>query len=453
MLDSIQPPQNYPPQIKRRRVWPWLFLLLPALTLVLVGTRLSTLAKKVLDTSSSPLAVFGKLFISQDKPLAGEQDSEHEVRILLLGIGGEGHEGPLLTDTMLLLTVKFPKKSNEESKIGLVSIPRDLNVYIPGQDFRKINSAYAYGGASLARETAERLIGEKIPYYAVIDFQGFERVIDDLGGITINVEQTFTDREFPDEHLGFLPPITFEKGLQKMNGQRALQYVRSRHGDNGQNSDFARSRRQEQVLEAIWDKSKDLRVVANPGLLNRVLSGLADNFHTNLEPSELKRLYSLAKNLKKQNIVSLAIDQDSGLVCSEILPETGAYILIPCRGLANYDAIRELLKNQFTAGALAAEHPVIEIQNATQLEGLSQRTQSYLALAGLQLLTGNFRGAAVYNETVLYDNTQGRKPETLAYLKAKLAPLVAGGVFPFPTQSQAADFVIVVARDLVPKLP
>lgn len=458
MLDGIQPPKNYPtdyfhpalpPQKPktRRRVIIFILTLL-AVSIILVGGRAISLAKKVFDKSTNPIAAFGRLLMSGDKPLQGEE--EGEIRILLMGMGGEGHEGPNLTDTMILATLR-PARDGRESKLNLVSIPRDFNAYIPGQDFRKINSAYAYGelakagaGARLASQTVERIVGESIPYYAVIDFKGFEKVIDDLGGITVNVNPGFTDSQFPDEKLGFLPPVVFEAGEQKMDGARALQYVRSRHGTNGQNSDFARSHRQQQVLEAIWDKSNDFRVVTNLGLLNRVLGSLADNFHTNLEPYEIKRLYGLAKDIKKENVTSLSIDQDSGLVCSEIAPETGAYILLPCHGLTNYEAIREVLKNQFLTGGLAAEHPSIEIQNASTVEALGKRIQDLLNLPGITFTLGNFRGQAVYNETIIYDNTKGVKKETLNYLKEKLGARVAGGIFPFPTAEKDPDFVIVV---------
>ncbi len=457
MLDGIQPrkhEESVPPpetKTKRRRLWPYVFILIFIAAAVLVSARVVALAGKILDKSENPFASIGKLFLGQDKPLAGEETGE--IRILLLGIGGEGHEGPLLTDTMLLATIRLPRDSGQGIKIGLVSIPRDLNVLTDAQEYRKINSAYAYEGGEGARRAAGRIFGETIPYYAVIDFQGFEQAIDDLGGISINVETGFTDRQYPDENLGFLPPITFEEGAQKMDGQRALQYVRSRHGDNGQGSDFARSKRQQQVLAAIWDKSNDFRVVANPGLLNRVLSRLANNFRTNLEPHEIKRLYSMTKELKKENILSLSIDEASGLVCSQLVPETGAYVLLPCQGLENYDAIRELVRNLFLTGGMVAEQPLIEIQNATAIPALGKSVQDYLALSGVRFQIGNFRGAAVYNETVLYDNTKGAKPASLNYLKEKLGSRVAGGIFPFPTQNKNPDFVIVVAADIQSKLP
>jgi polyisoprenyl-teichoic acid--peptidoglycan teichoic acid transferase len=134
----------------------------------------------------------------------------------------------------------------------------------------KVNTAYHYGeekkkggGLILARATAEDVIGMPIYYGFLIDFQGFKTVIDTLGGVDVNVSQTFTDTQYPapgKEHDScpgdptnacVYETIHFDAGMQLMNGDRALIYVRSRHADGAEGSDFARSRRQQEVLLAL----------------------------------------------------------------------------------------------------------------------------------------------------------------------------------------------------------
>lgn len=444
MLDSINPPKK-----TRFRFWFALVMFGLLAAGIFIGTKLVLVAQRVLEGGGVRTSL-KQFFLAQDTPLAGE--AEEEIRILLLGIAGEGHDGGTLTDTMILATIKVPK-NGEDTKVGLVSIPRDLVVNIPGYDFRKINSAYAYGGAKLARESAEELLGFSIPYYAVVDFDGFKQIINDLGGVEISVEEGFTDSLYPDEKGGYLPPIIFETGRQHMEGERALQFVRSRHGSGNEGTDFARSKRQQLVLRAVKDKLAGMRVLANLGLLGRLLDEFSKHLRTNLAPHELKRIYDLVRNIGKQDIRALAINHEGALVCDQIAEDTGAYLLVPCAGLGQYTAIRNLVKNQFLVSDISEESPVIEIQNAAHIDLLAQRVQQFLNLPYLKISIGNFRAAAAFDQTTIYDNTGGGKKRSLSYLQKKLGAAIARSPFPFPTTAKSADFVIILAPDMAAKLP
>ncbi len=415
-----------------------------------VGARLLTLGSKIFEGKKFS---FGRLFLSADKLLAGEK--EGEIKILLLGVPGSHHDGSNLTDTMILATIKPPKTDDDQIEVSLFSIPRDLAVNIPGYGVKKINSAYAFGesgdkkqGPDLAVRTVESFLSTTVPYYAVVDFQGFKQAVDHVGGIDINVETGFTDAEFPDDKTGYLPALTFVPGGQTMDGTRALQYVRSRHGNNNQGSDFSRARRQQQVLKALKDKVLDLKTIANLTLLNNLLSDFADHFHTNLEPTELRRLYNLTKDVEEKNILSQTLDGESGLICDYIAPEDGQYLLIPCAGFEDFQAIRKFWKNQFLSARLAQENPKIEIQNAAKSQALAGYTASLLAMPRLQITTGNFPGETNYVESVIYDNTGGQKPNTLSYLQNTLGIKTAVGPYPFQNLTAGgADFVIIVTED------
>lgn len=464
MLDSIKPRKNWQ-QVRHQTVWEkprsWLRLGLAALMLlflvvgIFAGIKVVTLAEKIIEGGSGRFS-FGDLFMGADRELRGETDGV--IRVLLLGIGGEGHDGPNLTDTIILATIELPEKKTDQAKIGLVSIPRDLLADIPGQGFRKINSAHALGqlggkndGAMLVRQTVEKILDTPVPYYGLVDFKGFERIVDDLGGLDIQVDRGFTDSLFPDDRTaGYLPPVSFEPGRQHMDGRRALQFVRSRHGGNGEGTDFARSRRQAKVLNELKEKIQNLNFVTNLGLVNRLLDDLSDHLRTNLQPYEIKRLYDLVKDVKSQHISSLAIDLESGLVCSQIEEVTQAYILLPCAGLGKYEAVRQYVNNQFAANTLSTEQASVEIQNASKIDLLGQQLKSRLApgLASSQINVANFQGDAVYQESVIYDNTRGVKPATLQYLQTSLGVRTAQSPFPFPTSATRPDFVIIVASDL-----
>ncbi|MFH1286415.1 MAG: LCP family protein [Candidatus Magasanikbacteria bacterium] len=196
-----------------------------------------------------------KHFIFQ-KEVDLEGQEEDRINILILGMGGPGHDGPYLTDTIIIASVK---PSN--GQIAMISIPRDLGVNIPKYGWRKINSANALGevnkpnwGAAYTTELIENTFDIDIHYYARVDFKAFEEIIDEVGGITVNVDRSFVDREYPAAADKY-QVVSFTKGEQKMEGNDALKYARSRHGNNGEGSDFARARRQQKVLLAPKGKS------------------------------------------------------------------------------------------------------------------------------------------------------------------------------------------------------
>lgn len=455
MLDSAtagssgRPNSNTPrPKISKLKILLWLIVLIILAGGIFLGARAWGLVKKILDEKGSAVFSFRQLFLGGDRTLKHEENGE--VRFLLMGIGGENHDGGTLTDTMILATLRLPRTKNDLPKVGLISIPRDLAADIAGYGIRKINSAYAYGGAELAVKTVEDALNVKIPYYGVVDFAGFKKAIDDLGGMEIFVETGFTDSQFPDEKGGYLEPLAFEPGLQKMDGTRALQYVRSRHGNNNQGTDFARSRRQQELLKALKNKILSRESLKNFGALNRALESLAEHLHTNLEPHEFLRLYGLAKDIENERIYSLSLNHEGGILCDQIDEETKAYLLVPCLGPGDFSAIRSLVQNQFLIAPLGREQAVIEIQNASGDNTLALRAEKLLKSPGVTLLHGAFRAEAQYQETVIYDNTRDQKPQTLNYLKTRLPQArVAQSPFPFPVSNPVPpDFVIILASSL-----
>ena len=430
-------------------------VLLLALFPIIYGSRIVASLGKIFNGKSpfSFIISFGQLLTSDSRHLQGEETGE--VNLLLLGIGGEGHEGALLTDTMMLATIRKPQHDGEQVELSLLSIPRDLIVPLPaGLGLRKINSAYAYGelggkglGAKWATEAAEGITGISIPYYALVDFSGFKKAIDDLGGIDVSVERTFTDSEYPDYQHGYLPTIKFVQGLQHMDGERALQFARSRHGTNGEGSDFARSRRQAKILAGMKERILKLNVATNLSTITKLLENFADHFRTNLEPWEMKRVYDLTRSVPQANILSLALDPTTGLLCNDIDAATAAYILTRCPNVSEADVYR-FVADKFTYAKLLKEAPRLQIQNSTKLNGLAQRVSDGLATYYMETSVGNYPGGGILTETILYDLAGGIKPETLKYLQEKLSPLTRSD-YPYPDQlpQPRPDFVVVLGTD------
>lgn len=383
--------------------------------------------------------------LSSDKLLAGETDDR--INILLLGMGGKGHPGPYLTDTMILVSIK-----PSQNKISMMSIPRDLSVPIPGYGWRRINEANSFGevknaeGAEFASEVVTKIFNQPIHYYVRVDFSGFEKLIDELGGININVDNDFVDTQFPTEDLGY-QTVAFKQGEQKMDGQTALNYARSRHGNNGESSDFARSKRQQKVLASIKDKALSFTTFMSFRKITALFNMYKENISTNLQPWELYKFYKLAKNFDNKDITNLVInDAPGGLLFASNI--NGAYLLLPKD--MSFKQLQNAAQNVFDT-PIAAKTPEIikvEIQNGTKIEGLAYRTSVKLKEQGYKITKIANADKQDYNKTLIFDLTNGRKSELLNTLKSNLqADILTQKPDWLDTAGKEADFIIILGQD------
>jgi LCP family protein required for cell wall assembly len=332
--------------------------------------------------------------------------SRERVNILLLGTDRRsGEVGPSRTDTMIVVTVDPQNKT-----AAMLSIPRDLWVPIPGHSENRINTAhflgdrdkYPGGGPALAKKTVQYTLGVPIHYYVRVNFEGFERAIDLIGGIVIDVKEPILDTKFPDDNYGFIT-VDIPAGIQRMDGKTALQYARSRHGS----TDFARARRQQEVIKAVRDKilSLDIPLTRIPEMLRVV----GDSVQTDLSLSEMYTLAKLARDIPMEQISSAVIDES--MTTPQTTPD-GAQVLIP-----NRDRIRELVNELFggptptgTASLsekelLAQESAKVEVQNGTLTPGLAQRTADLLKGLGYDVPSFSNADRSDYALTVIIDYT------------------------------------------------
>lgn len=362
---------------------------------------------------------------STTQDLAGEDDDR--INFLFLGIGGAGHDGPELTDTMI-----FASARPSDQRIGLLSIPRDLTIPIPGYGWRKVNHVNAFAenqktgsGPEFASRVIGDLLDQDVHYYVKVDFDGFAEVVDALGGVDVYVERAFDDASYPIGD-GTVETIHFDAGWQKMDGATALKFVRSRHGTNGEGSDFARSHRQQQILLAVRDKALRASTLLNPAKLNRLLTALRAHIKTNLDAWEIIRLSDLMRGLSSDRMALHVLDTspDSPLYATTV---NGAYVLLPKRD--DWKPIQDLADQVFeaspvlttTAGSVPARPSVtLEIQNGTAVTGLAAQTAQLLESQGFRVLSVSNAPQQTYTKTVIYDRTRGAYPEELERLKQTL---------------------------------
>lgn len=385
-----------------------------------------------------------KVLIFHESLLRGEISDR--INILFLGMGGSEHEGPYLTDSIIL--VSFKPSSNQ---LALFSLPRDLWVPIPGYGWQKINAANALGeakekdGCQLASLVVSEILDLPIHYFFRIDFNGFKEIINTLGGIEIYVEKSFTDSLYPGKNFTYRT-ISFEKGWQVMNGERALEFVRSRHGTNGEDSDFARMKRQQKVIFAIKEKIQKIKIIEEPKKAWILFNLLGKYFKTNLNFDEMIKLGKLLKNVQEDKIIKKTIEiNDNSPIYAEIY--NGAYILKTKTG--DFKELAKMAKDIFNKNdgfkeQTSLEKPKIIILNGTFITGLANSKAENLSYDFEITEIGNAEKRG-YQETVIYDLTGGTKNNYLETLKKRLAGKVIKEI-PLNFQEKNVDFVVILGE-------
>src|SRR3989344_205234 len=315
------------------------------------------------------LPILYELFFKQEITL---KKTNERVNILLLGIGGGKHDGPNLTDTIIFASIDPKKKT-----VSLVSIPRDF--WVP--DFNaKINTAYALGenkqkggGLLLTKAIVEKILGQNVDYALRVDFTGFVRAVDMIGGLNVTVDRNLDDYEYPidgkeTDTCGFeqeefekrataasqldafpcrYEHLYFEKGLQHMDGETALRFVRSRHATGAEGTDFARSQRQEKIIQAFKDKVFSAGTFLNPIRVVSLYDIFKDSIDTDIKQEEYDDFIKLARKMENAQVHSAVLDEGdpqekrNGLLTNPIPSKLfdNQWVIIPRRGSGNYTEI------------------------------------------------------------------------------------------------------------------
>lgn len=287
------------------------------LFLVLAFCSLGYLLVHKITTIAKTHGISGEDIIAVTKDPQDILSSTDEMtNFLLLGVRGEGDEAPDLTDTLIVVSYNYNTKV-----VNLISIPRDLWV---NSLKAKINTAYHYGnekqpggGFPLVRAAVQETLGIPIHYSAILNFHGFVEAIDLLGGLNIDVTEGFVDHKYPIAGKENAYPessryetVQFQAGPQTLNGETALKFVRSRHAEGPEGTDFARSRRQQQVITAFRQKLISTDFLLNQDRQNQLLSIITKNLITDIDPGLYPTLAKLALNMKDAPMKSLVLSTE-----------------------------------------------------------------------------------------------------------------------------------------------
>ncbi|HEY8109067.1 MAG TPA: LCP family protein [Patescibacteria group bacterium] len=361
------------------------------------------------------------------------------VNILLIGVGGENHDGGDLADTIQLVSVE-----PEAKRAVMISLPRDLYVQVPDSPQQvKINEVHSIGedqdvpggGPALLKRKVGEILGLDVHYFVRADFDGFRQIVDSMGGVDLNVKEALYDPYYPLGH-GY-QVLDVKPGRQHMNGDLALKYARSRETT----SDFDRSRRQQEVLVATRNKALSVAYLTNPTKISQLIDIVGDHVLTDMTLKEAQRLAEIVRDIQPERVTNQVVDGDkTGLLYDSVGPG-GAYILVPTAG--NYSEIQEFVKQLLGSSAARSEAAKVELRNASGVEGLAAGEREGLKAFGVNVIkVGN--AAEIAQRTVIYDYTDGRKPDTIRLLKERYGAEVV--VQPRPKGS-GVDVRVVVGTD------
>ncbi len=273
---------NIPPRKtnKKRRIWPWLLMLVVFLTAALGGAYFASnsLTEKPVEKKQSE-----ELLTAKDK-----------ATIMIMGVD-ERDDDVGRSDTLMIASID--PKTNQAS---LLSVPRDTRVKIKGHGFDKINAAYAYGKERLSQDTVENLLGVSIDHYIIINTKSFKKIIDAIGGIDIDVPKRMHYEDPWDDDGGLI--IDFQPGMQHMDGAKAVTYVRYRDEEG----DLGRIRRQQDFVRACMEK------IVSPSIIPKlpaVIKEVMDSIETDLS---FRQLLEFAGTLKESKNNGLKTDMVPG---------------------------------------------------------------------------------------------------------------------------------------------
>ncbi len=399
-----------------------------------------------------------------------EKDEHGCSHILLMGGGGKEYDdGSELVDSIMVASI-----CNGPDQVIFTSIPRDLVLKVENFGYRKINTLYILAKHQLGEEHSADLMlaavkevtGLPVNYYAYVDFQGFVSIFDALAGpegLDVDVNPGFIDREFPGANYSYIT-VKFEEGIQKMDGKKALQYVRSRHGVNlttGENvaSDFDRSRRQQQIIALLKDRIKDVLLGNDMTPLVNTANALQESYETNIPVRDMLDLAARWKKVDQSHVYEIVLKEGPGELLYIPSPEFrqslvgNMWFLFPVGD--DFTAIQKYVARVQAnpARALSGTSP-IEILNGTKVKGLAGQVSERFLQEGITILSQygirNTYNKKQYEKTLIIDNSGGGNIELVKDIQRLLGTGEIVAENPEPRLYSSVGITVILGADIVP---
>ena len=373
------------------------------------------------------------------------REGDSRINLLLAGKGGPGHDGPNLTDSIIIASFD----PNGQSAT-LLSLPRDWQVELPGSsgDWVRINAVYALIWEQSYRQTTDRQAAETaglqalekvieqkldlpIHYHVLVDFDGFVGLVDIIGGVEL---------EIPARLYDVRAELDLQPGRQVLDGRQALAYARARYTVRG--GDFGRSSHQRELLLALQDKTSSLGVLSVAFKANQIITTLGDSVVTNLSLDEAKRLYRVTQQIPADNLTSLDLVSQPILLGPQ--DHEGQAVLWPVAGQDDYSQIRRFVRQQLQDSFIRQEAARVAVWRSGQPAGpdLIDQLESY----GYQIIANQATEISVSQPTLVV--TGSETPYTGSYLSKRFSAKVASAAeVGLELDDAGADLIIILPSD------
>lgn len=386
------------------------------------------------------------------------------INVMLLGSDRREDTGGYRTDTIVIVSI-----NRKAGTVNMLSLPRDLYVYIPGWTMNRINTAagrgssvgWPGGGPGLLKDTLLYNFGITVHYYARVEFDNFKDIVDILGGVEVPVDcalqgwvlkaprkersdfSSFDDYvAYTDPESGNWEPYTLSVGVHHLDGYMALWYARLRQGiEPGKSyTDYDRARRQQQVLRAILNQSQSLGLVTR---IPELWAQYSDLVETDMGLGNMLQLAPIAADMDNSKINSYIITPD--LLTAWVVPTDGSQVSLPSPGVIE----------QFVAMAmqppaenyLVANTVKVEVRNGTPTERIDEvAADRFIREGGMLVVPTGFADNKSYPQTVIYDFTGRRKTSQLVILQ-HILHVADKQVVVQPDPNRAFDYVVILGAD------
>lgn len=410
------------------------------------GGQLWWNGRKVLrGGSSSALAVNAE---TDPYSLKGEGDGR--VNILLIGKGGDEHDGGQLTDSLMIASIDPINYG-----VTMLSIPRDLWVKPTGLWAMKINAVYnsakeqalykspnakdaaEQAGIDALEKTVEEHMGVNVHYYGMIDFIAFQDAVNAIGGVDITLTEPYSDATM---RIG-KKYLSLPAGTTHLDGATALGFARSRHG--AARGDFDRGANQQIIAVAIKDKVLSLGTFSNPIRVSQLLGTFGNRVRTSFGMDDITRLYELSKQINSANIKHVDLAQtDSAVVKTGTVGNQS--VVYPIAGINDFTKVQAFVRSQLKDGFLIKENPTVIVLNGTTTVGIAAKKADELKAYGYNVIQVADAPTKDFTQTQLVDQTSGVKKYTKRYLEQRIGVQSVKSLEGYDLTPYVADFVIIM---------
>lgn len=389
-----------------------------------------------------------------DTTLKGQ--AQGRINILVAGDSSDridpAANGGELTDSIMVLSI-----DTKNNTAFMLSIPRDMWINVPKEGWAKINSTYEYNGMNGFAQTITQDFGIPIDYYALVNYQAFEDVVNAVGGINVNIQSSDPRGLYDPQPFPGATAFKLSNGPQELNGQQALALARARgdaYGSYGfAQGDFDRTQHQRQMVVAIMQKAESAGVVANPIKVGQIFSALSANVQTNLNLSDALALVKLTKKVNISNIQSEALSYSgSNPLLVNYQAADGEDALAPAAGLGDYSEIQNFYRQLTSSNPIVKENASVVVLNASDAYGVAHKEATALENEGFDV-TGVTDANGTYPSSMIIDKSNGNNPaakQALEKLFSTDTTTTTNTTTPAEAaeaQNYNADFVVVLGQN------